>query len=194
MAADGWSLAGRAGMAALVTAGLVGVGGCLELSLVREVAFPEIVPGLAAEQPWIHLPVGAWVTEGGIAPRAIAACFDPACAPQAAVAVFVAEGPDAQRLDAVAARPERLVRSLSERRAPKGKAKPPPDTEARATPFRTGGYAGFAIRIARRDGGKSAAGVALTSRQGRRTRVILVVTSDEDAARRIARDVAAASG
>lgn len=66
-------LAARVGLAALL---LLGIAGCREFGIVADVVFPSTVPGLPADRTWESLPLRRWLTDPGIEPVAISACFD----------------------------------------------------------------------------------------------------------------------
>jgi hypothetical protein len=170
--------------------------GCIDLSLVREVAFPPAVPGLATDQPWISLPVGAWLLEGDLAANAVAACASPACPAPSVVGLFTAKGRSGTDLAAAVDRPERLVRALqerSERRDAKraGPRRPEIVATVAAERLREGAFSGVLVRLSRPDGSRPAVGAAVTARRAGAVAVVVVVTTSEDGARRLVRDVVA---
>ena len=172
---------------------LLGLSGCIDLSLVSAVAFPPWVPGLDPGQPWVSLPVEAWVQEGELDAVAVAGCFSPACAPAAAVGIYRARGTEAARLRVVADDPDRLARALLRPPPPRpGRARATVRATAEAELWREGGRTGFTVRLARSDGSRAAHGAALLldGPDGALT-IVLVVSPSGDAARRIAREVAA---
>lgn len=170
---------------------LLAVSGCLDLGLVGDVAFAPRVPGLPADQPWVSMPVGAWLTGSGVEPRAISACFAEACQPRAVVALFRAEGAEARALARVLDDPAALSRAVAGRRRP-GARPVPPGRAADVTVERRqeGPLSGVAIRLARRDGSRPAYGYALAARRGDALAGLLVVAETEDGARRLAREAA----
>jgi hypothetical protein len=171
---------------------LAATAACSDLDRLLDYAFPPTVPGLPGEEPWVALPIGGWVTEGGIEARAIAACFSPACPERAAVGLFRAEGREAALLSEIVADPERLKRGLAENdrhdRSPKRRHL---RTEVAVAPLREGALAGFALRLARPDGSHAAHGIVLARREQRSTSFLVVIGETEEAARRIALAVAA---
>lgn len=185
---------GRGLLAAGAAAGILmsTLAGCLDVGLISEVAFPPTVPGLPPDQPWVALPVGAWVTEGGIRADGVAGCFAAGCAPQAAVGLFRAEGDDAQAVARVLADPERLARYVAGTSGPvRGARRPAARTAVSVERLRSGEASGFVIRIVRPDGGHMATGIVLARIRGRSTTFVLVIAAAEDAARGIAASVAA---
>ena len=171
---------------------LMGLAGCLDLALVSSIAFPPTIRGLDPGQPWTPLPVGSWITEGGIEAGAISACFG--CTPAAAVGMFRARGAEGEKLLGIAEDPPRLARFLRERSraAPASRTRQPVEIAAAAEPVREGTWRGLAVQLARADGSRAAFGVALARKAERGdVTVIIVVAPQEDAARRIAREVAA---
>lgn len=169
---------------------LLGLSGCLDLALISSIAFPPTVPGLDPQQSWVSLPVSSWVTEGSVEAAAIAGCFD--CASPAAVGLFRASGPAGAELLREASRPEAVAALLLRKQAGKIEAKRAPPAVATAVePVSEGGWTGFAVRLARSDGSKSATGVALARRGRSGVTVLLVVAGTDQVARRIAREVVA---
>ncbi|NNM73500.1 hypothetical protein [Enterovirga aerilata] len=181
---------------AAAAASSLALAACLEVGLASSVAFPPDVPGLDAGQPWLRLPVDAWVTEGGIEPVAIAACFASSCSPPAAVGLFRARGTAAERLAAAAAEPQRLVRALLEGRPrPRSLGSAPrPKITAAAEPLREAGWRGFTLHMARQDGSRPAYAAVLTRMAGGAATAVVVVAAAPDAAQRLAREVAARQG
>jgi hypothetical protein len=183
------------GVASLLAAAFAALGaaGCVDLGLARSVAFPPDIPGLDNGQPWVRLPVDSWVTEGGIQPLAIAGCFAPSCAPQAAVGLFRAQGAEAERLARVAEDPQRIARALPEGkpRPRRSGSAPKPQITTGAERIQEGAWRGFLLHVSRKDGSRSAFSATLTRSAGTALTVVVVVSATEDAARRIARDVAA---
>jgi hypothetical protein len=122
--------------------------GCLDLSLVREVAFPPSVTGLDRDQPWVPLPVGAWLTDGEVQAKAVAACLS-GCAVPAVVGVFDARGRSAADLVTAAASPERLARVLREGRRATQPPRPELKAEVAAEAIRDGAFSGVLVRLSR---------------------------------------------
>jgi hypothetical protein len=183
------------GVRSLLAAALAALGtaGCLDIGLARSVVFPPDIPGLDRGQPWVRMPVDSWVTEGGIQPLAIAGCFAASCSPAAAVGLFRAQGAEAERLARVAEDPQRLARALLQGKPrPRNLGSAPrPKVAAAAERIREGGWRGFSLHLARQDGSRGAHAAVLTRGTGGTLTIVLVVSAAEDAALRIARDVAA---
>lgn len=171
---------------------VVSMGACRELATVADVAFPSAVPGLPSDQPWTSLPVRRWLTEPGIEPVAISACFAPACPSPAAVMLFRAQGPEAVRLARAAADPAALVASLERgpRAPPDRHGRRPPRSVVKAEPAGESGMTGYAVRIARPDGRRSAAGYVLAAERDGTTTALVIVAATPEAARQLARAVA----
>ena len=174
----------------------LGLAGCVDLDLTSSVAFPPDVPGLDISQPWVRLPVDAWVSEGGIEPVAIAGCFAPSCSPPGAIGLFRARGSVAERLAREAGEPGRLARALMEgkpRQTVRATA-PRPKIAADAEPLREGAWRGFALHLSRQDGSRAAHAAVLTRMAGGVLTALVVVAPAADAALRLARDVVARQG
>lgn len=188
-------------VAAAALAGALGVAGCIDLGLVSDIVFAPTVPGLPADQPWVSLPVGAWVTEGGIRADAMAGCFAAACKVPAAVGLFTAAGSDGRAVASLAADPARLARFLSEPRKPdpraaRGKGTRParPKVDVAVQRLASAEGTGFLVRMTRADGVNPAFGVVIARPNGGATTFVLVVSVSEETARRLAQDVAARMG
>ena len=183
---------GVASLLAAVFAAL-GAAGCLDLGLARSVVFPPDIPGLDNAQPWVLLPVDSWVTDGGIQPIAIAGCFAPACAPEAAVGLFRAQGAEAERLARVAEDPQRLARALLEAKLHPRRLGTAPKAQVATSAERLaeGRWRGFSLHLSRKDGTRGADAAVLTSSAGGTLTVVMVIAAAPDAAIRLARDVAA---
>lgn len=186
----------RLGAAALLAAAAVGLGGCLDGGLASSVAFPPDIPGLVPDQPWVRMPVDAWVADGPVEAVALAACFSQSCAPQAAVGLFRARGREGERLARIADDPERLARAvLAGRPRPRGAAaRPRPPVAASAERIREAGWRGFSLHLGRRDGSRGAHAAVLTRQAGGTVTVVMVVSPAPDGALRIAREIAAGQG
>ena len=170
--------------------GAVALGGCLDMALMSGVAFPPTIPGLPAG-PYTSLPVGLWVTEGGIEARGIAACLGPGCEPAIAAGLFLARGPEAARLARVADDPDGLVRAL---RSGRRGMNPAGAVVVSAERIRENGWRGFALRMARPDGTGAAFGTVLVRPAGGTLSAILVIGGSDEATRRITRGIAAEAG
>ena len=175
---------------------------CLDVGLLADTTFPPEVPGLPAGQPWVSLPVRSWVVEGDVKVRAVSACFEATCRPQAAVVVFDVAGPDATRLRAALRDPASLERELVARallrppvRSGRRRGAPAPGDSLPATRIEvvaasgTSG-AGLTVRLARPDGSRSTFGViSAVPRPGGMT-VVIVIAPSQQAASSLAQDVA----
>ena len=187
----GWRTA-AAGLPIAIGLVLSGLAACADLGALVEATFPAAVPGLPAGQGWTSLPLSSWLVEGGIEARAVSACADPGCPDPAVVGLFTASGPDAILLARLAEDPAALRRGLLARMeaAPRRRGKPRAATRIETAPLREGALAGVAIRLARADGAREAAGVALAARRGGTVTFLLVIAATPEAAGRIARAVA----
>lgn len=170
------------------------LGGCLDLGSLRDIAFPPTVPGLPPDRPWQPLPVGVLMSESDVEAVAMAVCSPPGCGPEAVVGVFRARGSSGEQLVAEVADPARLVRSLAERRAPRGGRTPAARAVMDSEPLRIGAFDGLVLRMTRPGRIQAAYGIALTARRGGAATIVIVVSPSEDEARRIARDVASGLG
>lgn len=177
--------------AAVLLLGLA-AGGCRELATVADVTFPATVPGLPPDQPWVSLPVRRWLTETGIEPLAVSACFAPACSEPAAAMLLRARGRDAAELVRAASDPGGLAAALNGGPSPPAdrKGRRPPRARAVAEPEREGEWAGSSLRLARPDGRRSAAGYVLTARRGDSVTALVIVAPTLEAARRLGRSIA----
>jgi hypothetical protein len=183
----------RAGGVALALS--LALAGCAAFDRAMEISFPPEVPGLPADEPWVALPIGGWVHDGGVSADAIEACFAGSCPQAGAVGVFRAEGEQAAALAEIAAHPDLLKTYLEQRsRQPKGRRKPQPVT-ASLEPLAAGRLRGFALRLSRTDGSRAAYGALLVSpaADGRLT-ALIVFAADPTALRRLAEGVAARLG
>ncbi len=167
-------------------------GACREIATVVDVAFPSTVPGLPSDQPWVSLPVRRWLTETGIEPLAVSACFAPACSEPAAVMLLRAQGRDAADLARAASDPAGLAAALNGGPPPPAdrKGRKPPRARAAAEPEREGDLTGYSVRLARPDGRRSAAGYVLAAQRGDSVTALVIVAPTVEAARRLARSVA----
>lgn len=181
--------------AALAAAALLPLANCLDIAFVADVAFPAAVPGLPTDQPWVSLPIGAWVIESEVEARAISMCVSPECRPQAAIGLFRATGSARVRLAELAGRPDALLRELAERPARRmarrsGPARPVPAASVTVEARREGAAQGFVGRIARPDGSREAAIAALARPRSEALAIVVVIAPTQDAAWRLARTVA----
>jgi hypothetical protein len=176
---------------ALAALALLAGTGCSEFDRLADYAFPPGVPGLASGANWVSLPIGGWVTEGGIEAKVIAACFAPNCPAPAGVGLFRAEGREAALLQAVIADPTLLRRQLeaNDRRDPSPQRRRI-RTEIAVERFSEGSLPGFALRLARPDGSYAAHAVVLATSGPGPVSVLIVIGKKPEEVRRIARDVA----
>lgn len=178
---------------AVVAAISAALAGCIDLGVMRGVAFPPGLDGLSPDQPWLLLPVGVWVTEGEIEARAVAGCLAPACAVQAGIGLFEARGRAASDIAARIARPDEFARDMARIRLG-SRANSPVPSEVAVERIREAGHDGVAVRIARRDGSRAAYGIVLAASRPGSTTVLMVIAPTPEGARRIARETAANLG
>jgi hypothetical protein len=165
--------------------------GCSEFDRLADYAFPPTVPGLPRNASWVSLPIGGWVTEGGVEARAIAACFSPTCPARVGVGLFRAEGRDAALLSAIVGDPERLKRGLEAKDRDDPAPRPRPlRTEITVAPLREGTLPGFALRLARPDGSRAAHAIVLATAGSGPVSVLIVIGESAEAVRRVAHAVA----
>lgn len=184
---------------------VLGLTGCLDTGLLAETAFPPRIAGLAPDQPWVPLPVGSWITESGIQPEAVAACFAPSCEVRALVARFRAQGAEAAQLARVVDDPGRLARELTAparprprttgaRERPAAPASPEERAVVSVTRLKDPSGRGLLVRMSRPDGSRPAYGVVLSAGGPGGVTALLVVASSEDGALRLAREVGLRDG
>jgi hypothetical protein len=170
---------------------LLAAGGCTEFDRLADYAFPPAVPGLPTGANWVSLPIGGWVTEGGIEAKAIAACFSPNCPAPAGVGLFRAEGREAALLQAVIADPSLLRRQLEANdRRDASPQRRRIRTEIAVERFGEAPLSGFALQLARPDGSHAAHAVVLATSGPGPVSVLIVIGKTAEEVRRIARDVA----
>jgi hypothetical protein len=165
--------------------------GCSEFDRLADYAFPPAVPGLPTGANWVSLPIGGWVTEGGVEAKAITACFAQNCSAPASVGLFRAEGREADLLQAVIADPTLLRRQLeaNDRRDPSPQRRRI-RTEIAVERIGEGPLPGFALRLARPDGSHAAHAVVLATSGPGPVSVLIVIGKQPEEVRRIARDIA----
>lgn len=149
--------------------------------------YPSAVRGVPTDAPWFALPLNDWLDEDRAKPEAVAICRPPECGPGLVVSVVRVTGPDAAIAEGLLADPGPLARALQAPRSGK-----PARTMVALRPLSEGATSGFAITLARRDGGRRPAyGAALGRPQGDGLELVLVIGEEaaavEDAARRVAR-------
>lgn len=141
--------------------------------------------------PWVFVPVGAWITRDTVTPVSVGMCDGAACPMPVAVAVVEARGAEAQRLALTLNRPSDLAGRLAEgnrrrialvaaanrtvaaeiaaRRLPRKVA-----VSTRALRHRR--FSGFSLAMHRQeDGGRAAHAAVLGRQRGRALRVVVVV-------------------
>jgi hypothetical protein len=178
----------------LAAALLLPLASCAELNTLVDVAFPQTVPGLPADQPWVSLPVRRWLTETAIEPVAISACIAETCREPSVAGLFRARGHQAAALRRAAGDPAALVAALTARRdadrrttaASRKGTQPARITAERAN---EGGPAGFVVRLSRPDGSRAAAGYAAAIEGAGRTDLLVIVAGSEGGARELARRI-----
>lgn len=178
---------GRRVLLGLAATLALGVASCRQLGIVADVVFPSTVPGLPADQSWESLPLRRWLTETGIEPVAISACFS--CPEPVVAGYFRARGADGVALRRALANPAALLsgRTVGKvRRSPRVR---PGLARVAAQPAQEGGLAG-ALMVATGSRGRRAAVYGMVVERAGVTSAVVIVAVSEEAARRIARGVA----
>lgn len=182
----------------LMRAGFLAVAGLLLLASCAYM--PVAVEGLPvrpeagadpSENPWIFVPVGAWITRETVTPVAVGMCEGPACPMPVAVAVVEARGAEALTLSRTLAAPERLAARLRDgnrRRialAAAANRNVPAAIAARRIPHRVAvsvrklhhrHLAGFSMVLRRAaDGARPAHAAVLARRHGRALKIVIAV-------------------
>lgn len=163
----------------------------------------------SADNPWILVPVGAWITRETVVPVSVGACTDAGCSSRIAVAVVDLKGAEARALARSLAAPGGLVRQLdaSNRRrrqlAAAAFRRLPPALAARRMPHRTAssarvirhrGFSGFALAMRRAaDGERDAHAVVFGRPRGAELRVVVVIGAHAAQVEAEARSVAEAN-
>lgn len=193
----------RAG--ALAGAALLGLGSCAYAPVAVEGVGPPI-DREASENPWVFVPVNAWITRETIAPRALGMCSVEACPGRVAVAVVEARGREARDLLASVRAPSSLARRLelgnADRRRRMAEAnrgvgadiaarRMPKTIAAEANTLNYKAFRGFSLVIRRTEGEARVAHAAVLTRQdGQRLRAVVVVAETATAAADAARGAA----
>jgi hypothetical protein len=144
-----------------------------------------------AENPWVFVPVGAWITRNAVTPVAVGMCPGGACTSQIAVAVVDVRGTEARALARSLAAPSGLVsrvqngnrhrRALvaaANRTVPAAIAarRMPHRTVASARTLRHRAFSGFAMTIRRQgDASRTAHSVVFGRQRGGTLRIVVVV-------------------
>ncbi len=145
----------------------------------------------SADNPWIFVPVGAWITRESATPVSVGVCADGVCPNQIAVAVVDLRGAEARALARSLAAPSGLVARLDEgnrrRRALVAAAlrRTPPAIAARrmlhrttasARPIRHRNFSGFTMTMRRAgDRARDAHAVVFGRQRGAELRVVVVI-------------------
>lgn len=178
--------AGRARRVLLAGALAASLGSCAEISTVADVVFPSTVPGLPGDQGWDSLPLRRWLTEPGVQPVAISACFG--CRSPAVAGLFQARGRDAAVLRAAASDPRALLASLTRgSSASRRRGRRLSRVHADVVKAQEGGVPGLAIRLKRGRG--SVGGYVATVERSDTTRILVIVAASEAEARNLARGI-----
>lgn len=163
----------------MVVALALGLQGCgFYGAAVRELAFVD---------GWQPLPLGRWLLNDGIQPKALVICPAELCAAMSVVALFEAEGREALALERSLASDILLSqrKTRPEARTIGGKPVKKPDVAAktRIERFRMDGMAVTRVALTPAGpGGNSAHAVVLTRRFGPTLKAVLAVTTNPDLA------------
>jgi hypothetical protein len=144
-----------------------------------------------AENPWVFVPVGAWITRDAVTPVAVGMCPGGACSERIAVAVVDISGAEARALARSLAAPSGLVSRILEgnrrrralvaaanRTVPAAVAarRMPRRVAASARTLRHRSFSGFAMTIRRQgDVSRTAHSVVFGRQRGGTLRVVVVV-------------------
>ncbi len=111
-AAETWQLL-RAGFLAVFAT--VMLASCAYMPVAVDGIPSRAEPGTQSpDNPWIFVPVGAWITRESVTPVSVGACPDAACPTQIAVAVIDLRGAEARALARSLAAPSSLARGFEE--------------------------------------------------------------------------------
>jgi hypothetical protein len=144
-----------------------------------------------SDNPWMFVPVNAWITRDAVTPLAVGMCEGAACPSKIAVAVVEVRGRDARSLSRTLANPSALVRSIeagnrrrralvatANRSVPAAIAarRMPLRVSASSRPFRHRQASGFVLTIRRAEGQARAAHAAVLARTIRgRLKIVMVI-------------------
>ncbi|MGQ3361514.1 MAG: hypothetical protein ACT6XY_21060 [Phreatobacter sp.] len=201
---------------ALLRAGFLAVFATVVLASCAYV--PVAVEGVAtrpdiaardAENPWIFVPTGAWITRDTVTPVSVGACPASICPERVAIAVVEARGAEARTLARSLRQPGGLATRLSEgnrrrialvtaaqRQVPASVAarRIPHRVASRTRPLRHRAFSGFQLEMRREDGPSRIAHAAVLGRQtGAGLKVVIVVGERADQVAAAARKVADAN-
>lgn len=183
---------------ALLRAGFLAVFATVVLASCAYV--PVAVEGVAtrpdiamrdAENPWIFVPAGAWITRDTVTPVSVGACPVPACPERVAIAVVEARGSEARTLLRSLRQPGDLVTRLAagnrrrialvtaaQRSVPATIAarRIPYRVASRTRPLRHRAFTGFQLEMRRQSGPARIAHAAVLGRQrGPAVKVVVVI-------------------
>jgi hypothetical protein len=195
---------------ALAAAAMVGLASCAYVPVAVEGV--ALRPGAAAEgddNPWLFVPVRAWITRQTVTPVAMGLCDRPHCPQRVAVAVVDVAGPEALTLARSLNDPQALARRLAEgnrrriaqvaaanRSVPAAIAarRMPRRVAVEARRLRHGAFSGFTLSMRRVERGERPAHAAVLARhRGAVLRVVVVIGAAAGPVADTARAVAAAN-
>jgi len=160
------------------------LGSCAEIGTAVDVVFPSTVPGLPNEEGWDSLPLRRWLTEPGLQPVAISACFR--CPNPAVAGLFQASGQDAALRRAVSD-PRALLASLTRDTPAARRGKRASRTRVDVLKAQEGGVPGLAVGLSR--GRRRAGGYIATVERPEAMQVLVIVAASEAEARKLARGI-----
>lgn len=182
----------------LLRAGFLAV---LGLGLLASCAYvPVAVDGLpvrpdaaaqSSDNPWIFVPVGAWITRETARPVSVGLCGGNGCPGQIAVAVVDLTGEDARRAERTLRQPAGLAREIeagnrrrialvraAQRSVPAALAQRrlPPEVAASVQRLPQGRFQGFRLSLRRAaDGSRLSHAAVLSRRRAGALRVVIVI-------------------
>lgn len=186
---DTWQLL-RAGFLAVVAT--VMLASCAYMPVAVDGVASRAEPGAqSSDNPWIFVPVGAWITRENATPVSVGLCPDAACPSQIAVAVIDVRGAEARALARSLAAPASLATRFDEgnrrrralaaaalRRAPAAVAaqRMPRRAAASVRSIRHRNFSGFAMAMRRAgDRTRDAHAVVFGRQRAGGLRVVVVV-------------------
>lgn len=204
---DMWNLF-RAGF--LAVAGLVMLASCAYMPVAVDGIRSQPEAGAqASENPWVFVPVGAWITRDTVTPVSVGMCEGEACPTRIAVAVVEARGAEAASLARTLRQPPALASRLEEsnrrrialvaeanRRVPAAVAarRMPHRIAASARSLRHRNFSGFSMVMRRAsDGGRVAHAAVLGRQRGRALRLVIVIGPSAQQVENAAKSAAAAN-
>ncbi len=162
-----------------------------------------------SENPWVFVPVGAWITRDSVTPVAVGMCPGGACTSRIAVAVVDVRGAEARALARSLAAPSGLVSRVQEgnrrrralvaaanRRVPAAIAaqRMPRRVAASARTLRHRSFSGFVMTIRRQgDASRTAHSAVFGRQQGGTLRIVVVVGAGAQQVESAARSAADAN-